>query len=80
MRDETSCVTKWVQASTLSDNVSAIPHVARWWRRPVAAKSRFSKAVCMLAAAFALTAVLGVAPSRAAAVEPDHVGDVKGEA
>lgn len=77
MHDETSCVTKWVQASTLSDNVSAIPHVARWWRRPVAATSRFSKAACMLAAAFALTAVLGVAPSKATAAEQDHASVVR---
>lgn len=80
MRDETSCVTKWVQASTLSDNVSAIPHVTRWWRRPVAVTSRFSKAACMLTAAFALTAVLGVAPSKATAAEQDHAGVVREEA
>ncbi|KUH58632.1 hypothetical protein AUL39_06555 [Tractidigestivibacter scatoligenes] len=80
MREETSTETKQVPTEVLSDEAVAASRVARWWRRPVAATSRTSKAVCMLAAAFALTAVLGVTPSRGVAEELDHAGAIQEEA
>lgn len=80
MHDETTTKAKQVPTALLSDEVAAAPRVARWWRRPVAATSRTSKAVCMLAAAFALTAVLGVTPSRVVAEELDHGEAIQEEA
>lgn len=79
MREETSTETKQVPTEVLSDEAVAAPRVARWWRRPVAATSRTSKAVCMLAAAFALTAVLGVTPSRVVAEELGHMETIQGK-
>ena len=69
MHEETSTETQQVPTTPTSDRAAATPQVARWWRRPVAATSRSSKAVCVLAAAFALTAVLGVTPSKVVAEE-----------
>lgn len=79
MREETSSETKQVPTEVLSDEAVAAPRVAHWWRRPVAATSRASKAACMLAAAFALTAVLGVTPSKVVAEELDHAGVIQEE-
>ena len=80
MREETSSETKQVPTEVPSDEAVAAPRVAHWWRRPVAATSRASKAACMLAAAFALTAVLGVTPSKVVAEELDHSGATQEEA
>lgn len=79
MHDETTTKAKQVPTALPSDEVAAAPRVARWWRRPVAATSRTSKAVCMLAAAFALTAVLGVTPSRVVAEELGHMETIQGK-
>lgn len=80
MHDETMTKAKQVSTAVPSEEVAAASRVARWWRRPVAATSRTSKAVCMLGAAFALTAVLGATPSRVVAEELDHAEVIKGEA
>ena len=80
MREETSTETKQVPTEVPSDEAVAAPRVAHWWRRPVAATSRTSKAVCMLGAAFALTAVLGATPSRVVAEELDHAEVIQEEA
>lgn len=74
MREETSAKTQQtaIPASLYGDVDSR--SVAHWWRRPVSSTSRSSKAVCVLAAAFALTAVLGFAPSKAVAEELGNAG------
>lgn len=79
MREETTTKAKQAPTALSSDETVITPRVARWWRRPVAATSRTSKAVCMLAAAFALTAVLGVTPSRGVAEELDHAEAIQEE-
>ena len=80
MHDETTTKAKQVSTAVPSEEVDVASRVARWWRRPVAATSRTSKAVCMLGAAFALTAVLGVTPSRVVAEELDHAEVIQEEA
>lgn len=74
MREETSAKTQQtaIPASLCGDVDSR--SVAHWWRRPVSSTSRSSKAVCVLAAAFALTAVLGFAPSKAVTEELGNAG------
>lgn len=79
MHEETTTKAKQAPTALPSDETVITPRVARWRRRPVAATSRTSKAVCMLAAAFALTAVLGVSPSRVVAEELDHAEAIQEE-
>lgn len=79
MRDETLAKTQQTAVpAPLCDGVDS-RSVAHWWRRPVSATSRSSKAICVLAATFALTAVLGFTPSKAVAEELGNAGAAQEE-